>query len=426
VASFGERTATSSASGVLRIIIQYGQSLGAGSQNTTLTYRAAYTSKPPSDKILMFVGGVWTNDPGDVTFVLASGNAKIASIVSAYDTTLDSTGSYYGSTGGIELAWMLAESFGLDHTDSFLVMNGAVGGQTYEALKKGTQPYANLMTAITKAVGLAPGLGFSSTKVELLYWNQGEAQPIDTGTVYKGKLEELQTDLSTDVAAITGQSGLVPIFATQKSSPYSPRGTIGGPSEGVLAANLAGDTIYLVTPEYPFDRADGTHLRSFDYRALGAYVGKVAKRVLYDGEAWLPLYPTAAVLYGTQVEVTFHVPRGQIALDDSWVSNPGCYGVQFNDSTNSAYVVGVRLKPGTPDTLLVDLSVAPTGSSPAIGIGYYYPGTPAIFTGASGNEGRLTGIRTCIRDSDLAACPGTGRPIPNYAAHAFVAVTAAP
>lgn len=430
VATFGERTFPTVAlgtGGILYHVITYGQSLGVGSVNTGAAWLGAYTPHPPSSRIKMFVGGAWPGDPSDVTHVVSSGDAKIASLVPAFDSIFP--GQNYGTTGGIELCWMLAETFGLDGSNDFLYSNHSVGEQPYSALMQGQAPYNNILTCVTKAKALATSLGYAGYQVLMVYWNQGEADSATAEATYLADLQALQANLTTDIYAITGQvaPAAIPMFVSQKSKPS----TMATVSTAELAANLvSGSKIYCAYTEYPFNYANTAHFTSFDYRAAGAYVGKVAKRVLFDGKPWKPLYALSAVRYGTFVEVQFNVPEGPLVLDASFVADPGNYGFQWNDSTNSVQVNGVWLKAGTADTIVLSLTGVPTGTGPAVGIGYYslvegFTNVSPNFPGAS-QSGRLTGMRACLRDSDNVACPGTGRVLHNWAHHQTIAVTIAP
>jgi hypothetical protein len=421
VASFGERFQLPTATGILRHIVGHGQSGAVGSVGTGLASLAAVTPYPPNANILMFNGGVVPSSPSVAATVVPSGN--ITSLTPAYDTI---PASPYGTTGMLEMAEMMCGPFGRDNADKYLISQHGIGGLAYANLKQGTQPYANLLACVTAAKALAASVGCTGYIVEAIHWSQGGSDETAGVATYVGYLQQLQTNLSADIGAITGQTNTIPLFMCQEDQGITAH--IIDPEAAILLANTTLPGIYLSATEYIDDFAvtslgvqDPFHNASDFYRFRGSNIGKIMWRVIGQSEAWLPLYPISAQRYGRQVTITFNVPRPPIVLDTKWVPDPGQYGIQWIDSTSSATVIGARVI--SQNQIAVDLSALPTGASPMIGFGYAFPGAPAIFAGFPPLPGRTVGMRTCIRDSDPAGCPGTGRSLHNYCALGEIAVT---
>src|SRR5690606_6385251 len=106
-----------------------------------------------------------------------------------------------------------AEQVGADHR--MLISTFGVGGSRYELLKKGTQPYANLLAAVERTKILAEQRGWAYW-VPAICLQHGESD--SDNPEYLAALLEWQADFDADVRAITGQHAPVPFYLGQPSS----------------------------------------------------------------------------------------------------------------------------------------------------------------------------------------------------------------
>ncbi len=223
-------------------------------------------------------------------------------------------------------------------------------------------------------------------------------------------------DVSADLANVTGVSDFW-MFLDQNSAFTN----YGFANSDVPVAQLAagiestGRSIVCVCPMYFLPHADGLHLTAAGYARLGAYHGRPIRQTL-GGSKWLPLYPTSAVRTGAQVDITFHVPVGNLAIDTSVVSNPGNYGLRWidNGDGNSVTISSVVVQNAAAGIVRVTLSGTPTGTGQKIGI--------ADWGTAGAPAGPTSGARACLRDSS-GDTDYYGNAMPNYAAISRIDVT---
>jgi hypothetical protein len=264
------------------------------------------------------------------------------------------------------------------------------GGARYSLIKKGTIYYDDLLDSVTKGKRAADLLG-KIYIVPFVVIIHGESDqyyntPSDT---YAGYLEELQGDLNTDIRAITGQTQEVKLMTDQMSSTSTAISSLGQ----LKASEDNPGNIVLVTPKYMFDYADPYHLNNLSYRMLGEYYGKVLKKILIDGENWLPLSPKKIVRNGSNIYVSFNVPKPPIVVDTSYVTANTNYGFEFSKSGgNSSDITSVSLIPDFNE-IKIDLSSTPTGTDQIIKYA-----TTGI--GAVPGRTKTTSQRGNIRDSD--------------------------
>lgn len=265
----------------------------------------------------------------------------------------------------------------------------------YEQLAQGTAPYIVALSQVSSAKQLS--LADNKTLVApVLTVVHGESDEIlqTTAVQYEANLVEWRSDYETDVAAITGQSEPLRLFTDQVSS--WPRFGFATPrialAQYAAAKNHPGD-IVLVAPKYMLDYVDGYHLESYSTRRLGEYYAKVYKKVIVDGELWLPLSPSSITLSGNLIHVTFHVPVEPLELDTLAVSYKENYGFEYIDSSNSASITDVQII--ASNVVEITLSGVPTGADPRLR--YAYTGTIGAWSGAHSTEGSARGN---LRDSD--------------------------
>ena len=298
-------------------------------------------------------------------------------------------------------------------------------GKRYEFLKKGTTYYNNGLAQLTNAkakidanYGILRPLGVTVIHGESDY---EAATPTDPSTVlnYESNLLEWQTDYQTDVNAITGSTGILPMFINQVNS----RGT-GEISDAQLNAHLdyAGKII-LVAPKYQYVYADNTHLTKNASKQMGEMLGKVIKKVAIDGHTWNPLMPTTASRTANIVTISFNIPVGSLNFDTSLVAFRPNYGFDFvQTGGNAITITDVTLINNTQ--VQITLSDVPTGSDKRIHYAWRCYANQSIdstyLTSAPSNCGganNATYVGGNLRDSDNSVSPSidsTGLPLYNW------------
>ncbi len=300
-----------------------------------------------------------------------------------------------GETIASGLANMIAEQ-AQQNGEAHVMLASAhgVGGQPYSALKKGTAPYANGLAQVTAAVGIAAMLG-QSHAVRALAIVHGESDHLANNLGYADDLLAWQSDYEADVAAITGATGPLPMFLCQMSSHTKYNSASSRiPAAQLKAARARPDRVFVVGPKYFMPYTDGVHLTGDGERWLGEYYAKAYRKVLIDGERWLPVQPETVTREGAVITIRFHVPAPPLVFDELLVANPGNFGFEFSDASGAPPAI-------TEVVLVDDVTVRVTlASAPVAGnrrIRYAY-------TGVAGQPaGPTTGARGNLRDSDATA-----------------------
>lgn len=295
-----------------------------------------------------------------------------------------------------------------------------VGGAAYSSIKQGTTAYAALLTGVTRGKALVEAMTDGKHIVPAVPIVHGEADA--ASTTYQADLEEWQGDLETDIKAITGQAGSIPILISQQSAWYAAASVINSINSNLamLSAHIANPgKILLVCPKYFLvpSALDHTHLTPYSSAKLGAYYAKAIKKVIADGAAWNPLYPTGAVRTGASIVVTFAGNVGKLVLDTLTVTTPNgaAKGFEYTDGSTPPAISSVALGPAD-NQVTVTLAGTPTGSGKKLRYAY----TPPV--GAEG-AGPDYGPRGCLRDSDPAVFADDGSPLWNWCVHFEIPVT---
>ena len=147
----------------------------------------------------------------------------------------------------------------------------------------------------------------------------GEA---DAGnSAYAGDLFQLLTDYNTDLAAITGQTAKIPMFASQQNSVPADTGSVAVSALQVWKASKDHPGEIVCTgPKYQYSYAtDGAHihLSAKEYERLGEKTAQVYFERVVAGNDWQPLQPTSGEVAANTVTVHFHVPVPPLAWDDT-------------------------------------------------------------------------------------------------------------
>ncbi|NNG61015.1 hypothetical protein HKD51_05460, partial [Pseudomonas fragi] len=285
-----------------------------------------------------------------------------------------------------------------------------IGATTIQNLSKGTVSYNNLIATVTqcKADATARGYGY---EVPFVDWIQGEANTNGSQGAYLTALLLLQTDLTTDIGAISGQPN-IPLVLCQMSSWTTKNVTTSYVPHEQLQAALENPTKFICAgPKYWLDyHTDGVHLTGKGSVQLGA-MHRAAAAAVIARKTWLPTYCTKAVRSGVVVTLSFHTPVGALVRDTANVTDPGNLGLRWIDSTSSATVLSAQVNGN--NTVTLTLSGVPTGANPRVGI------ADIGISGALG--GPTTGPRSCLRDSNTEL-DVFGNPFYNWACHQIISV----
>lgn len=346
-----------------------GQSLAAGGGSGTTSIS---TSQPYANK--MFTGGILrpSNISGYTALIESGGKETIAS----------------GFANQIA-AWQRAVITG-DASRDLLMTDWAEDGQGYSVLKKGGSgsQYASSIACVTAANGNLPA-GKSRINVGATLCVHGEADSSNFN--YNNNLLEWQSDYESDIRAITGQTGVIPMLISQFQSDYIGKGQM------LDAAISQPSRIFLVGPKYFLAHSDSLHLESAAYITLGEHYAKAYWQTVVLGQPWSPLRPTSYSRNAGVITLTYTGKVGNLVFDTSTLANPGNYGFTYDDSaTHTISVSSVAITDAAAGVVQITLSsTASTG-----GTLLYAP------TSAGGN----------LRDSDPTVAR-SGASLYNWACH---------
>lgn len=378
-------------------VLTLGDSTANGSVNPDND--VALNPAAPSSSVKMAVGGIRPN--GHTTTALTTGSAELASFVNAYDDHLDQSGSYYATPGSLSMGFLLAEAAGYRGQRDVFIGHHGRGGSTYANIAKGTTYYNNLIAHVSQAYSLH-GVSVPAIVVPL---STNDANASTDAATFKAQLQTLQSDLATDIGAITGDAPICILFQ------YSRNFAIGSPLVGPAAAcfdlGVNDPNFRLACPTYVTDfNSLDVHLTSGGYNHIFAYAGVAVQNYLNGvAQSRTGLWPVSAERVGSEVLVTFNRP---VMTLDKLVSDPGHFGVRLA----SGPVEHVELASGSDaGKLLVELpSSAPAAGSASLQFG--------VDSGTSSKQGRLVGQRTTLvaipDEGELQCCPSTGRQLHHY------------
>jgi lysophospholipase L1-like esterase len=320
------------------------------------------------------------------TGVLA-GSAGLTSFVPLVERNVETMSSSFASQ-------ITKQTRAAGGAHDLLVSVHAVGGAPYRVMKKGNPPYdvTIAQVAAARTVAVASGLAYDVTAITSA---DGGGDHVDKNTHLAADLAEWQHDFETDIEALTGQTGTIPLFNTQYSSwtEYDPTSPI--PLAQLQAHVEHPGKVVVVGPRYAFQYGpDGVHLTNEGYRQMGEYYARAYRRVVVEHGTWEPLRPKTVTRTGAVVTVRFLVPAPPLVLDTTLAQNPGNMGFEYaDDGPGSPTITSVALT--GPDTVAVTLSAEPT--APNRRIRY-------AFTGVLGaHAGLQTGAHGNLRDSDATA-----------------------
>lgn len=290
----------------------------------------------------------------------------------------------------------------------------ASSGAPYLDLKKGTGPWLQAMTQVTRTNQTAHALDSNATYFPVgVTVVHGEADNnAGRAAFYQGYLEEWQRDYEHDIDSILGSPVGIPLFVSQMNTGWS-----GEMAVAQLNAHKANPgKIILVGPKYQYRYFDGLHLNNNESKHLGEMLAKVINEVSLKGYTWNPLMPTAVNRNGNVIVVQYHIPFGTLDIDTTSVAKRPHLGFEFvQTGGNNVSIVDVALI-NNASQVQITLSGIPTGSNQLLRYAYtcYAGGTGFP---ACGNAADSMNVGGNIRDMDSTvsqAIGSTGMPLYNW------------
>ena len=301
-----------------------------------------------------------------------------------------------------------------------------VGGYAYSQLAQGTTAYANMKSIISGAIADEPsGMALNIPAVPYV---QGEAdsQAGTSRSTYASDLAALETNLTSDIESLTGQSNAPVLLLTQETNSFGPFGSaanaaaiIGAQSD---AAAAHPSTIFLVTPNYVFENnaQQSGHVTARGYFYMGEYMARAYRKVVassYGGQGgtWeAPIENGTISNSGTQVTIPLTGGTTPYVLDCSYVSSPNgaCDGFAYSDNGSSGAACSSVAISG--NDVIMTLTTAP-GSGHTGTVEYAWP-DGSTNEGATTTPGPTSGLRGCLHDSDPYVSILDGKPLPVYGA----------
>lgn len=264
--------------------------------------------------------------------------------------------------------------------------HGQSGQPIANLLKGGSSgQYEKSMVAASASRTVETSAG-GTYAVDPLHLIQGEADQT-FGTLfdtYVARALQLYTDYNTDIPALTGQSGPVPLIMSQTAT-WAYYGNAARIGLAQLALARTRPNMYVVGGQYQLPYAEGLHMTAVGYYRLGELHAR-AHNAVVDGAGWAPFAPTNVALSDTQIVLTFHVPTGALEFDTSTVPAQPNKGFSLGGTTRtvtSATISG-------PNTVTLGLSGKITEPGATIGYGIAYgtgPGLGNLCDGETANSG---------------------------------------
>jgi hypothetical protein len=356
------------------VYIGMGQSLmeGVGHGNKAVSF-----GEISAGRVLMFKTGRF--DPK------VSADPKNLFVDEYFDTLVDLEGGAR-ETPVTQAANVMLPS--LESNEALLVSNFGRSGFNYGQLKKNgtTAVYANFVRLLNRLTLYSnlKGVPISGMAVS---WVHGHANSRDSQAAYAAKVVEMQSTLTSDYQASSGNTDQVLLCLSQntiKNGATLAPGDLRVAGGQLQAALYKPHKIIMACPEYHLERSDRAHLKGETSAILGAYHGLAIKRTL-DGLVWLPLHIISATRRSNLITVTFAGGEGDLVFDQYdpakgsvrtgvralkdkgfvWKQTGGTEQIISSVAIKSARVILVTLSgdPGAASEEILDLGVFTTSGS---------------------------------------------------------------
>lgn len=393
-------------------IVGTGQSLAVGQNGTP----PLATEQPYGNLKLDTGAATWPMDSNDPSFALEPLVEPIGRRSTSYPSSYPT--NIAGETPHAAMANQISASFQAAGGTDYVSVHGEFGenGQCLTYLKKDApedevlgRAYAATLMEVTAVKRLADEAG-KTYGVGAIIVTHGEC---DAGNAsYEEELHTLWSDYNTDLSAITEQTEKVVMIVSQQNS-------VNNRAVGTLAQWKIGvdypEDVVCSGPKYQYPySADGIHLVTEGYEALGEKYAQVYYERVILGRDWQPLQPTTVERTNARViTVKFHVPVPPLVWETT-------FSPPHADSTFFQNGKGFELRGPLGSITIASVDIA--GSAvrittaedlPAddVFVGYALVGTDTAM--AEPHPGTFRwGL---LRDSDPFVGRMTNQPQPNYA-----------
>jgi uncharacterized protein YaiL (DUF2058 family) len=325
---------------------------------------------------------------------------------------------------------IINENF-LPYTEKGFRFVGTAPGQgstTAVNLSKGTTPYNKLINNVTNVKAVATAQE-KTCSVPFIGWTQGENE-IDDGTLYaayRATMEQLITDLNTDIKAITGQKNAIPLIGYQVAKYSSGNPDYVNISKAHLDLGLENPLFVCACPSYQFDyvlegSSGGTggyivHFTPAARLQYGAYIALAARQTLMQGKKFLPLHPIKFLVDGNNLKIVYHVPGdGALQFDTTTITNPGDYGFRVLNGATPLTLSNIKII--GKNVVSIDCSQSPMGLT----FSYARNGAAANLMDYGTLTGRW-GARGNLRDNQGATVKYDGFQLHNWAVASYLTIS---
>jgi hypothetical protein len=268
---------------------------------------------------------------------------------------------------------LMASQDGLSTSSVTYKLLGSCPGQSgvgIADLSRGTVPYERLLYEVQAAKSLAAQAGLTFG-LPALFWLQGEADGCCLSQAqYFSYLQQLFQSLNSDVKAVTGQAKDVQFFSYQTATSKAFHIACAQYQLSTAMAN-----VHVASPAYPLQtQGDGTHLTPLSYKVMGAYFGSAYKRVVVNGEAWLPLSPKTITASGAAIVIDFNIAGTALVADGSSITTTSLYRPAYgfflaDASGNSVDIAGQVEITGAAQITITSPEAVTTGFTVGYGMG---------------------------------------------------------
>lgn len=357
------------------LVLITGQSNATGANSESpLTVRQPFQNLSFSGGTF-FAGGV----PG--TQPLKEGNASFSDI-----NTADTQHSETIASACVNFLTTLTSR-------NFFVINVGKDGVPYSGIKKGGVSFQHEygLTGISNAkTTLASNNKTLNMAFSVL--RHGEADDNLQTPNYDALIAEHQANIETDTKAITGQTGIVPLFLCQMNN-WTKNNRI---TSSVCNAQLTAiennpGKVFGTQPKYHSAyQLDGVHLTAAAQREGGYYYAWAVYQNLYLKRVWYPLIPLKSVYNAAAgtITITYNVPDGgMLEKDTAIVTDPGSLGFKCYKADDT--VVEINSIEMSENSIRINVNSDDVVSY----VRYALDGINGAAAGAT------TGARGCIRGS---------------------------
>lgn len=303
----------------------------------------------PANVTLLISGGGQSNEPGSgstppISTVQPYSNKRLNRTGPALDPLVETTQE--GVASGMA-NWLTAQ----ESARVSIVDTWAIGGTAYAAMKRGTTPYANALTALGQMSGLVTG-----AKRAVNQWCHGETDDINgvSAAVYAADLVELQRDWESDSNGLLGAHNAIPLIYSQVSQ--WPQYAVSRLRSTIALAQLSAclaDPVRLSMshPTFPLavqNSGGAIHFTNAGELRNGELFGKTVRKRVILGEIPKPLHISRAVAVGNIVTLSIDGGDGSpLALDvTNMRERVASRGFEYTDSSGSpAAIIGTTIYP---------------------------------------------------------------------------------